>query len=103
MVTIVFYGMIACAIVTMLTALFKVVRLRRVARGGAIGGAVNILAGFVVLFLVGYLGAPLMPRVPLELSLVFVGAIFLFGAVFVVLVLKLIEDLVRKVLTDLKL
>lgn len=103
MLTTVYFALVVAAILTMFVALRTVVRLRKIAHGGHVGRAVTILAAFVVLFLVSYLGAPLMPHVPLELSLLFVGLILLFGAIFVVLVLRLVEELVRKVLTDLEL
>ena len=98
----VYYTVLTAAIGTMLTALVVAVRLRRLTRGGKIGRIVNLLASFILIFLAGYLVAPFIPQLPLGASLLLVGFVFLFGAIFVVLVLHLIERLVRQVFEDLK-
>jgi hypothetical protein len=99
----VFYVVIGLAIVVMLGALVLVVRLRKIARGGRIGRVVNVLAAFVVFFLTGYLAAPFAPALPESAANLLTAVVFLFGAVFVVIVLRLIETLVKQVFEELEL
>jgi hypothetical protein len=90
------------AILTMVASLVLVMRLRRVARGGKIGRAVSVLAWFIVLFLVSYLSTPWFPYLPHAVVTFVASLVFLFGAVFVVIVLWLIERLIGQVFDELK-
>jgi hypothetical protein len=87
----------------MLAALALVLRLRRIARGGRVGRVVNLLVGFIVFFLVGYLVAPFTPALPPAVAHLLTAIVFLFGALFVVIVLRLIDALVRQVFEELEL
>jgi len=98
-----FYVVTGLALATMVAALALVLRLRRLTRGGAIGRVVNLMLVLIVLFTLGYLVAPWMPHLPVTASLFLSAFVFLFGALFVVVVLRVIENLVRQVLSDLKL
>jgi hypothetical protein len=99
----VFYAVIVLAVGVMVAALALVLRLRKVARGGRIGRVVNLLVGFILFFLIGYLVAPFTPRLPPSVAHLLTAIVFLFGAVFVVIVLRLIDALVRQVFEELEL
>ncbi len=99
----IFYAVIALAVAVMIAALMLVLRLRRIARGGRIGRVLNILAAFIVFFLLGYLAAPFAPSLPSSAAHLLTAVVFLFGAVFVVIVLRLIEELVKQVFEELEL
>ena len=50
----------------------------------------------VVLFTAGYLTTPFFGSIPEETLRLIVGAIFLFGALYVVLTVKLIHRIIRE-------
>jgi hypothetical protein len=62
-----------------------------------------LLAAFIVLFLIGYLAAPFAPALPESVAHLLTAVVFLLGAVFVVIVLRLIEALVKQVFEELEL
>lgn len=96
-----YYAIVACAIVTMVIGLSMVVGLRKAAPGGTIGRAVNWIFLLIIFFVLGYLLTPFMPRMAMEVNLLFTALIFFFGAVFVVVVLWLIRSLIDKVMAEL--
>lgn len=98
-----YYVLCAVAIVMIFVALVLVLRLRRFAKGGYVGQAVNVLLVFILFFLVAYLVTPFLLSIPPEYGFILMGVVFLFGALFVVLVLRLIDSLVRKVFEELDL
>lgn len=100
--TTVYYVLCAAAIMIMAVAVVLVFRLRRLARGGHIGGTVNLLLAFIVVFLAGYAVAPWLARYPAAANLLMAG-VFVAGALFVVTVLRVLEKLVVKVLEELQL
>jgi len=85
------------AIVVMLYGLYSAFSLKGKIPGGKVKSTWNILAGLIVMFTAGYLMTPFFRLLPQEIKDVLVGVIFLAGAVFVVIVVKLffriIEDL----------
>jgi hypothetical protein len=88
------YGLAALAILVMGADVWLAVRLRRAIVGGEVGakwGALTVLVGF---FFVGYLLSPLALyyAIPAEYLNVLVFAVFLFGAVFVWVVIGIIRD-----------
>ena len=98
----VYYIVIAVAILFMISGFYMVSRLKRIARGGTIGRVVNIILTLIVIFAAGYFTALYMPKLPMEVNLLLVAMIYLFGAMFVVLVLWLIKNLVRQVMHELE-
>ena len=99
---IVFPVMMAVALAIMLLGLVLTLRLKRIASGGTIGKAVNIMIGFITLFTLGYGVGFLIPKADGDLILLFTGTILLLGAAFVLLVLWLIRRLMIKVLKALE-
>ena len=99
---VVYYVVIVAAIAAMGCSLYAVLRLRRLTRGGHVGRVVNILCAFIAFFLAGYVIAPWMPRLPTWASFLLVGFVFLFGALFVLIVLWLIRRLVQQIFHELE-
>jgi hypothetical protein len=84
------------AIAVMVYCLWLVVRLKASIPGGVVGKRWNVLTTLVVLFTVGYLTTPFFGAIPEDALRLIVGAIFLFGAVYVVLTVKLIHRIIRE-------
>ncbi len=85
------------SIVVMLYALYNVFIFRRKVPGGKVKSTWNILAGLIVMFSVGYLSTPFFRLLPQEIKDVLVGVIFLAGAIFVVIVIKLFFKIVENI------
>ena len=85
------------AILVMLYALYSSFALRSKIPGGKVRETWNILSGLIVMFTLGYLATPFFRLLPQEVKDLLVGVIFLAGAIFVVIVIKLffriVEDL----------
>ena len=85
------------AILTMVYALYAALSLKSKIPGGKVKSTWNILTMLIIMFTTGYLATPFFRLLPPEIKDVLVGVIFLAGAVFVVIVIKLygkiIEDL----------
>jgi hypothetical protein len=88
------YALAGLAIVVMGVDVFLAVRLRRAIVGGEVGQKWGLLTGLVALFFVGYLLSPLalLFQLPAEYLNILVFAVFLFGAVFVWVVIGIIRD-----------
>ncbi len=85
------------ATVVMLYALYSAFALKNKIPGGKVRKTWNILAGLIVMFTAGYLTTPFFRLLPREIKDVLVGVIFLAGAVFVVIVIKLFFKIVEDV------
>jgi len=88
------YGLAGLAIAVMGIDLFLAVRLRRAIVGGEVGakwGALTVLIGF---FFVGYLLSPLALyyAIPHQYLNLLVFGVFLFGAIFVWVVIGILRD-----------
>lgn len=85
------------AILVMMYALYSSFALKSKVPGGKVKETWNILTGLIVMFTIGYLTTPFFRMLPQEIKDILVGVIFLAGAVFVVIVIKLfyriVEDL----------
>ncbi|HEN47367.1 MAG TPA: hypothetical protein ENI75_03270 [Mizugakiibacter sp.] len=83
----------------MLYALFRVIRLKKEVPGGIVGHTWNLLLGLVVLFAVGYVAMPFLGELSQEVLRLVVALIFLFGAIYVVLTIRLIHRVIQ-ILSD---
>jgi hypothetical protein len=85
------------AIAVMFYALYSAISLRNKVPGGKVKSTWSILTGLIVMFALGYISTPFFRLLPAEIKDLLVGVIFLAGAVFVVIVIKLffriVEDL----------
>jgi hypothetical protein len=87
------------AILVMVYCLWLVMSLKPTVPGGIIGKTWNTLMVLVALFTVGYLTTPFFSAIPEHILRLIVSVIFLFGALYVVLTVKLIHRVIQE-LTD---
>ncbi|NCN89873.1 MAG: hypothetical protein GW936_10655, partial [Gallionella sp.] len=76
--------------------LYLVLSLKSSIPGGMIGKRWNFLTMLVVLFSIGYLATPFFDRIPAETLRLVVSAIFVFGAIYVVVTVRLIYNIIRE-------
>jgi hypothetical protein len=88
------YGLAALAILVMGTNVVLAIRLRRAIVGGEVGEKWGVLTLLVAFFFVGYLLSPLALyyALPGRYLNLLVFSVFLFGAVFVWVVIGIIRD-----------
>jgi hypothetical protein len=84
------------AILVMFYCLYLVLSLKSSIPGGMIGKRWNFLTLLVVLFSIGYLTTPFFDRLPDEILRLVVSCIFLFGAIYVVVTIRLIFNIIRE-------
>ena len=84
------------AILVMFYCLWLVLSLQKNIPGGVVGAAWKTLTALVVLFTVGYLVTPFFGMLPPILMNVIVSLIFLFGAIYVVITVKLIYRIIEE-------
>ncbi len=91
------YGVAGLAIAVMGIDVVRAVRLRRAIVGGEVGQKWSLLTFLIGLFFVGYLLSPLALyyRLPAQALNILVFAVFLFGAVFVWVVIGIIRDTLK--------
>ncbi|WP_240098901.1 hypothetical protein [Thermomonas flagellata] len=90
-----FYGIGILAILSILYGLWQAISLRRQVPGGVVGRQWKILTWLVLLFAVGYAAIPFFGRMPIETLRLVVVAIFLGGAIYVVITIRLIHTIIR--------
>jgi len=93
----VFLVLSVSSIVVIFYALYSALVLRHRVPGGKVKSTWNILTGLIAIFSVGYLSTPFFRLLPQEIKGLLVGAIFLAGAIFVVIVIKLFYKIVEDV------
>lgn len=84
------------AIAIMLYCLYLVVTLKQNVPGGIVGKKWNFLMILVVLFTLGYFTTPFFATIPEDVLRLIVSGIFLFGAIYVVITVKLIYQIIRE-------
>jgi hypothetical protein len=82
------------AIVVMAWCFYSMVRLSPKIPGGVVGKTWRLLQWLVGLFLLGYLLTPFFPQLPPELINLLVALIFLFGAIYVLVTVRLIYRII---------
>ena len=88
------YALSAAAIAVMAFNVFHSLKLKRSILGGEVGKKWALLTTLIVVFFIGYLLSPLVLvyGLGIEVMSVLVFAVFLFGAVFVRVVIGIIRD-----------
>lgn len=86
----------ALAIVVMALCLFQVLTLRKTVPGGIVGRTWKQLTGLVILFSLGYLVTPFFALIPPAIVNPIVAAIFLFGAIYVWITIRLIHRVISE-------
>ena len=89
------YALSLAAIVVMIVNTFLAFKLRRAMIGGEVGDRWRLLTNLIVIFLVGYVLSPMLLvfNVPVEYMGAVVFAVFLFGALFVWVVIRILTDM----------
>ena len=80
----------------MIYCLYLVLALKKHIPGGIIGGKWNFLTGLVVLFTLGYLTLPFLTTIPEDILRLIVAGIFFFGAIYVVITVKLFYQIIKE-------
>ncbi len=89
-------GINIAAILVMLYCLWTVISLGRSIPGGVVGKQWRILTVLVVVFTLGYFVTPFFSRLPVELINLIVAAIFFFGAIYVLITIRLIHRIIAE-------
>ena len=84
------------AIVVMLICLVQVLQLGKSVPGGIVGRTWRQLTGLVILFTIGYLVTPFFPLLPAAVIGPIVALIFLFGAIYVLITVRLIHRVITE-------
>lgn len=84
------------AILVMFYCLWLVLSLRSNVPGGVVGNTWKTLTSLVILFTLGYLVTPFFGMLPPLLMKVIVSLIFLFGAIYVAITVKLIYRIIEE-------
>ena len=84
------------SILIMFYCLYLVLSLKSSIPGGMVGKRWNFLSMLVVLFTLGYLATPFFDQLPEDVLRLVISSIFLFGAVYVVVTVRLIFNIIRE-------
>lgn len=84
------------AILVMVYALYSALSLKSKIPGGKVKSTWNMLTSLIVMFTIGYLATPFFRLLPQEVKDLLVGVIFLAGAIFVVIVIKLYFKIIEE-------
>jgi steroid 5-alpha reductase family enzyme len=84
------------AIAIMFYCLYLVLTLRQNVPGGIVGSKWNFLMTLVAFFTVGYLATPFFAIIPEGILRLIVSGIFFFGAIYVVITVKLIYRIIKE-------
>jgi len=83
------------AAIFMAYCLFLVLTLRKQFSGGLVGKYWKSLTFLVVVFTLGYLALPFFNKVPENVLRLTVAGVFLFGAFYVLITIKLIKSIIE--------
>ena len=84
-----FYILSGSAIIMMLFAWYKISVLRKKIPGGVMKSTTNVLAEFIGLFTIGYIALPFFPMLPQISRDILISVVFLFAAIFTIIVINL--------------
>lgn len=83
------------AAIFMAYCLFLVITLRKQFSGGLVGKYWTSLTILVIIFTGGYAALPFFDQVPEEILRITVAGVFLFGAIYVFITIKLIKSIIE--------
>lgn len=84
------------AILVMIYCLIQVFSLKGKVPGGVIGKRWDFLVALVILFSIGYLATPFFGALPAELMRIIASLIFFFGAIYVLITVRLIYRIIQE-------
>jgi hypothetical protein len=82
------------AIVTMFIALWKAIDYKSSVPGGVVGKTWNLITTLVAFFFLGYLSTPFFVLLTQEMKDLIVAFIFFFGAIYVLITLRLVHRII---------
>jgi hypothetical protein len=82
------------AIVTMFIALWKAIDYKSSVPGGVVGKTWNLITTLVAFFFLGYLSTPFFVLLTQEMKDLIVAFIFFFGAIYVLITLRLFHRII---------
>ncbi len=94
---IIFLALSVSSIFVMFYALYTALILRHKVPGGNVKSTWGVLTFLIVLFTIGYLTTPFFRLLSQEIKDLLVGVIFLSGAIFVVIVIKLFYKIIEDI------
>jgi len=83
------------AIVLMGYCLYLVIALKKQIPGGVIGRKWKTLTVLVLIFAAGYMSMPFFGKIPPDTLRLIISVIFFFGAIYVLITIKLIHTVIR--------
>ena len=86
----------ALGIAIMIYGFFELVLLRSKVPGGMVGKSWKTLTMLVGLFALGYLATPFFGALPADAIRMFVAVIFLFGAIYVAITVRLLFRIIEE-------
>ena len=84
------------AIAVMAFCFWTTLSLKKHIPGGIVGKKWKLMTSLVMLFLLGYLATPFFSMIPEEILRLIVALIFFFGAIYVLITIKLIHSIIRE-------
>ncbi len=84
------------AVLIMLVNLFQVISLKSQISGGVVGKSWNVMILLVVMFAAGYMILPFLAKMPVETLRIIVSFILFFGAIYVLVTIRLIYGIIRE-------
>lgn len=91
---VVFYVISGAAIVVMAVNVVKALRLKKALVGGEVGEKWGYAFYLILFFFVGYIVSPLFLEISPELKDIVISLVFLFGAIFVFIMINLIFSVI---------
>lgn len=89
----------AAGIAIMIYALADMLMLRSKIPGGQVGRAWTALTVLVALFCIGYLASPFFSALPPDSIRLIVSFIFLFGAIYVIVTIRLLHRIIAELMS----
>ena len=86
------------AIIVILYGLYLVINLKKDIPGGVIGKRWNFLIILVCMFAFGFMFGPFFGEVPVEQLRLMVSLIFFFGAIYVVITIRMIYGIIQELM-----
>lgn len=84
------------SVLLMFYCFYLVVSLKQMIPGGMVGKRWNFLVLLVTFFTIGYLTTPFFSVIPENLLRLIVSLIFFFGAIYVIITVKLIYNVIKE-------
>ena len=92
--TVVYYALSVVAIVIMAVNVVSALKLKKAIVGGEVGEKWNYSVYLIVFFFIGYIVSPLFLQISPESKDLVISLVFLFGAVFVYIMIRLIFSVI---------